>query len=210
MADNGQDGGEAVGAPGAGASTAAVDGAVALSPLMARADVAVAAFFGLAAATLAVVMPMLIASGGIETERDFTTLSPALIPRLAFGCLSVLAILAMVSAVRAVRRGTGRIRSDEFVWMRRVGIAALIAIGYAASVTWLGYTLATMVMTGVMAYFLGLRNPIAFVPGVVVVPIVIHFVFERLLLISLPRSSIESIGLVEDALMRGLVQIFIP
>jgi hypothetical protein len=43
-----------------------------------------------------------------------------------------------------------------------------------------------------------------------VVPVLIRFVFERLLLISLPRSSIESIGLVEDAVLRFLSQVFIP
>ena len=187
-----------------------IDAAVALTPLMARIDVAVAALLALTAATLAAAMPMLIASGGIDTERDFATLPPAVIPRLAFGCLAVLAIAALVTAVQTMQRGVGRPRADEFGRMQRAAIAALIAIAYAASVTWLGYTLATMLMTAAMAYFLGLRNPLTFIPGVIIVPVVIRFVFERLLLISLPRSSIESIGAVEDAVMRFLVHIFIP
>ena len=190
------------------ASSAEIEAAVALSPLMARVDVAVAAIVALSAATLTVAMPMLIASGGIEPGRDYVTLSPVLIPRLAFGCLTILAIFALISAVQTVRSGIGRPRADEVGRLERAGVAALIALGYAATVTWLGYILATMLMTVVMAYYLGLRNPLMFIPGVVVIPVAIRFVFERLLLISLPRSSIESVGLVEDAVMRFLVRIF--
>ncbi|MPZ57649.1 MAG: hypothetical protein GEU91_14345 [Rhizobiales bacterium] len=193
-----------------GPSAAEIESAVAFSPLMARVDVAVAALLALVAATITVAMPMLIASGGIDTERDFSTLSPALIPRLAFGLLTVLAIVALMAAVRTVRSGVGRPRAAEVGRMQRAAIAALIAIAYAASVTWLGYILSTMLMTVAMAYYLGLRNPLTFIPGVIVVPVAIRFVFERLLLISLPRSSIEGIGLVEDAVLRFLTRIFIP
>jgi hypothetical protein len=78
-------------------------------------------------------------------------------------------------------------------------------LAYALTVTWLGFILATMIVAVVLSYFLGLRNPLAFIPGVVVVPVLIRFIFERLLLISLPRSRIESIGQIEDQLMRFLV-----
>ena len=200
------EGGDGAGAP----ATGEIDAAVALTPMLARLDVAVAALLALVAASFTVAMPKLIASGGIDTERDFSTLSAALIPRLAFGMLTVLALIALVPAVQTMRSGIGRPRADEPGRMLRAAIAAVIAIAYAASVTWLGYTLSTMLMTGAMAYYLGLRNPLAFIPGVIVIPITIHFVFERLLLISLPRSSIESIGLVEDAVTRFLVHIFIP
>lgn len=191
------------------ASAAEVDAVVALSPLMARLDVAVAAIFVLMAATIAAAMPMLIASGGIETERDFSTLSPALIPRLAFAILAALAFMAMISALRTVRSGIGRPRDSELPGIQRAAVAMIIAIAYAMSVTWLGYILSTMLMTAAMSYYLGLRNPLAFVPGVLVIPVVIRFVFERLLLIALPRSEIESIGAVEDALMRFLTRILI-
>jgi hypothetical protein len=191
-------------------SAETVEAAVAFSPLMARLDVAVAVVLALVGAALTIAMPQLIAEGGIATERDFTTLSPALIPRLAFGCVTVLAIAAIVPAVRAVLSGIGRPRAGELVRMRRAAVAALIAVAYAASVTSLGYILSTMLMTAVLAYYLGLRNPLAFIPGVLILPIAIRFIFERLLLISLPRSSIEGVGLVEDAVMRFLAGIFIP
>jgi hypothetical protein len=202
--------GERTLAPATELSAAEIDAAVALSPLMARVDIAVAAVLALVAAAITLAMPMLIASGGIDTERDFSTLSSALIPRLAFGCLTVLAIVAMVQAVETVKGGIAGSRIDEVGRMQRAAVAALIAFAYAASVTWLGYILSTMLMTAAMAYYLGLRNPLTFIPGVIVVPVLIRFVFERLLLISLPRSSIESIGAVEDAVLRFLAHIFMP
>lgn len=187
-----------------------IEQVIAFTPLMARLDVAVAAVMALIAATITIAMPKLIASGGIDTERDFSTMSPALIPQLAFGLLTVLALAAVVPAVRTVRSGVGRPRADELGRLQRAGVATIIALAYAASVTWLGYILSTMLMTAAMAWYLGLRNPLAFIPGVIILPILIRFVFERLLLISLPRSSIESIGAIEDAVMRFLIHIFIP
>jgi hypothetical protein len=186
-----------------------IDAVVAFSPLMARLDVAVAAFLALLAATIAAAMPLLIASGGIEVEHDFSTLSPALIPRMAFVVLSGLSLVALFTAVQTLRAGAGQPKENELQGMQRAAIAMIIAIAYASSVTWLGYILATMLMTAAMSWFLGLRNPLGFVPGVVIVPVVIRFVFERLLLIALPRSEIESIGVIEDALMRVLTRTFL-
>ena len=201
--------GDGSGAQTAEPSAEAIEHAIALTPLMARLDVAVAAIVALIAATLTVVMPMLIASGGIDTERDFATMSPALIPRMAYGILTVLALIVMISAIQTVRSGVGRPRENELAGLRRAGIAAIIAVAYAASLTWLGYILATMLMTAAMAFYLGLRNPLTFIPGVIIIPVAIRFVFERLLLISLPRSSIESVGFVEDAVLRFLAHIFL-
>jgi hypothetical protein len=66
-----------------------------------------------------------------------------------------------------------------------------------------------MIVSAVSSYFLGLRKPVLFVPGVLVTPIVIRFVFERLLYISLPRSEIETVAVVEDAVIGLLVRILL-
>lgn len=201
--------GERNGARTAEPSAEAIEQVIALTPLMARVDVAVAAIVALSAATVTVAMPKLIASGGIDTERDFATMSPALIPQIAFGTLTVLAIIVLISAIQTVRSGIGRPREAELSGLRRAGIAGIIVVAYALSVTWLGYILSTMLMTAAMAGYLGLRNPLTFIPGVIVIPIAIRFVFERLLLISLPRSSIESVGVIEDAVLRFLAHTII-
>ena len=43
----------------------------------------------------------------------------------------------------------------------------------------------------------------------VLMPIVVRFIFERLLLISLPRSDYEAIAVVEDAIMKFLSGVFL-
>lgn len=198
------EGGDRTGTRTTDPSPEVIEQVIAFTPLMARLDVAVAAIVALTAATITIAMPKLIASGGIDIERDFATMSAALIPQIAFGILAALATIVLVSAVQMVRSGIGRPRAAELSGLRRAAIALAIAVFYALSVTWLGYILATMLMTAAMAGYLGLRNPLTFIPGVLIVPIAIRFVFERLLLISLPRSSIESVGVVEDAVMRFL------
>lgn len=181
----------------------------ALSPLMARLDVVVTSLICLVAALLAVIMPSLVISGGIVIGRSYSTMSPSLIPRVIFGVLAVVAAFAAVAAYRRLRQLATESPGDEFDRFIRAGFVALVILFYALTVTWLGYILATMMVAAVISYFLGLRNPLAFVPGVLIAPILIRFVFERLLLISLPRSRIESVGEIEDAIIRFLVNTFI-
>jgi len=64
-------------------------------------------------------------------------------------------------------------------------------------------------VTAVTSYFLGLRRPLAYVPGVFVVPIAVRFIFERLLYIALPRSEIELVAAIEDAVIGVLVKILL-
>lgn len=177
----------------------------ALSPLLARLDVIVTALICIAAGLLSIMMPRLVESGGIEIGRSYATMSASLIPRTIFGALAVVAAVATIAAFNRLRRSDTTNPGDELERFGRAAIVALIILAYALTVTWLGFILATMIVAVVLSYFLGLRNPLAFIPGVVIVPVLIRFIFERLLLISLPRSRIESIGQIEDQLMRFLV-----
>ena len=83
-----------------------------------------------------------------------------------------------------------------------------IAAGYAYFVTVLGFGLATLIMTAMVSVFLGLRQWWAVLSVSVLAPIVIRFIFERLLLISLPRSEFEFIAAIEDGIMKFLTSIF--
>jgi hypothetical protein len=177
-----------------------------LSPLLARLDIVVTGLICLAAAALAILMPQLVESGGISIGRSYATMSASLIPRLIFGVLAVFAAIATVAAVGRYRNIETVSPGDEFDRFSRAAFVALVILFYALTVTWLGFILATMIVAAVVSYFLGLRNPLAFIPGVVIVPIVIRFIFERMLFISLPRSRIEAIGQIEDQLMRFLAE----
>lgn len=180
-----------------------------LSLQMARLDVAVTALLCVCAALLAILMPDLVVSGGIIIARSYQSLSPSLIPRLAFGGLAVVSAIAAIAAYNRLREGDFERPADEADRFRRAAIMACIVLFYALSVAWLGFIPATMIVAFLTTWFLGLRNPLLFIPGVIVLPVVARFVFERLLLISLPRSHIESLGRIEDATMRLLVDLLL-
>lgn len=179
------------------------DGEIAppLSPLMARLDVAVSALIALVAGAIAVAMPRLVESGGIDTQRDFATLPAALVPQLAFATLAVVSLISLVSAVRRLKTEPGVTPADEGDRLQRAAVMVLITGAYAAGMDTLGYVLDTMLMSAIVAFYLGLRNPLAFIPGVIIVPFLIRFIFERLLLISLPPSQIEFVGQIEEAVL---------
>ncbi len=179
------------------------------SRLLARVEVAVAVLLTLGAGAIAIFMPRLIGRGGIETARDFLTISPAFFPALAMGLLTVVCVPYAINAVRGLAKSNEAHTGEDLVRLKRAGFMVVIAICYAASMSWMGFILATMLMALIVSYFLGLRKPLAFLPGVIMVPIIIRFVFERLLYIALPRSEIEFVAAIEDALIRFLVTVLL-
>ena len=177
--------------------------------VMVRFEVVVGIVITGLAAALCIWMPALIASGGIESAQDFTTLTPVFFPRLALGVLALLGLVYVIQTVWNLQHSTPGHSVEETGRIMRAGLMAVVTVVYAIVVPWLGFTISTMVMTAFVGVFLGLRHPLALVPGTVVIPIVIRFVFERLLLISLPRGSIESFARVEDALMTYLANLIL-
>jgi hypothetical protein len=179
------------------------------SAIMRRLEVLLAAILTCCAAGLAIFMPDLIATGGIESSQDFVTLSPVFFPRLAFGILALICLGYTVNSARQLRPGSFSFGTDEADRYTRAGFMMTVAVFYAFLVAWLGFIPSTMVMTAVVAIFLGITSPLALLPGTIFIPIVIRFIFERLLLIALPRSEIEFIASMEDSLMKFLSSIFL-
>jgi len=175
--------------------------------LMAQTELVVAVFLTGAAAGLVLFMPELIGSGGIETGRDFLTFTPAFFPRLTMGLLALVSLRYVAEAWRTHADSTGNHTAEELERLKRAGFMIVIAVFYAGFITWMGFILSTMLVTLVVSYFLGLRNPLAFLPGVIAVPIVIRLFFERWLYIALPRSEIEFVAAIEDAVILFLVTV---
>ena len=123
------------------------------------------------------------------------------------GLLALTCVPYVLAAVRNFARSSKHDISEQLAALRRAGFMMVIALCYAGTMAWLGFFLATVLVSAVCSYFLGLRKPLAFVPGVILVPIIIRFVFERMLYIALPRSEIEFVAGIEDAAMRFLVNI---
>lgn len=188
-------------------SPAGTEGGLASSRLLARAEVAAASLLFLGAVGLIVFMPALIGSGGIETGRDFLTFTPAFFPRLTMGLLAIVSLRYVAEAWRGQALATGNHTAEDLDRLKRAGFMVLIAVFYAGFITWMGFILSTMLVTAAVSYFLGLRNPLTFLPGVVVVPVVIRLFFERWLYIALPRSEIELVAGIEDAVILFLVAV---
>lgn len=192
-------------------SPTGTEGGGGLSPsrLLARVEISVAVLLCIGAAMIALFMRRLIGSGGIETARDFLTLSPSLFPQLAMVLLAAVSASYAIDAWRNHARVEQSHTYEDVDRLKRAGFMVVVAICYAALITWMGFILSTMLVSGILSWFLGLRKPLTFLPGVVIAPIAIRFVFERLLYIALPRSEIEFVAAIEDSLIRLLVWIFL-
>lgn len=179
------------------------------SPIFAWIEVLVAAGFTATGVLLAIFMPALIGAGGFETAEDYLHLTPDFFPRLTMVLLAAVSLRYLVGAVRDVAGSTGRQDPEDLKKLSRAGFMVAVALCYAAVISWLGFITATMLVTVAVSYFLGLRNPLAFLPGVIVVPIAIRFIFERLLFIALPRSEIDVIAGIEDAVIGVLAKVLL-
>lgn len=179
------------------------------SPTMLRLEICLAAAMMLLSAGFVVFMPYLIASGGITSAQDFLRLTPIFFPRLAFSVLAALCALYLMDAWRRARY----IRSDadpgEAARFRRGVLMIVIVAAYSLLVSALGYGLSTLLMAAAVIWYLGIRQIWIIAPVAILMPIVVRFVFERLLLISLPRSDYEAIAVVEDAIMKFLSGLFL-
>jgi hypothetical protein len=178
------------------------------SPVMVRLEAVLAAALTLIAAALSIFMPNLIATGGIPAAQDVTTLSPIFFPRLAFGLLTLLCLKYLGQSILKLRDISGGGMTDDADRFLRAALMMAIAAGYAYFVTEVGYGLSTLIMTAVIAVFLDLRKWWTIVSVSILVPIVIRFIFERLLLISLPRGEYEFIAGIEDEIMKFLSDVF--
>ena len=155
-------------------------------------------------------MPGLIAQGGIPAaQTDFLKLSPIFFPRLAFALLAWLGFTYFLGNLRQLPMASeGKIFEEKRTLVRVLTLYA-IAVVYPFLLPWLGFTLPTILLMGSMTLFLGTRIWWQVVGFSLLTPVTIRFVFERLLAISLPRASIQSIEAAEEALMQMLVSILL-
>ncbi len=178
----------------------------AISRTQAVLEVAAAALIILIAGGLALSMPWLITESGFNPIQDFIQLSSAFFPRLTFGVLAVLGAIYLGRAALVLRASPGA----GFVWWdpryRNVVLLVVLASLYFYSMPWLGFSVATGLSTLALAVLVGGGRWWLVACLALIAPVTIRFVFERLLLISLPRSEFDAIAVPEEALMQWLVR----
>ncbi|MBT3351758.1 MAG: tripartite tricarboxylate transporter TctB family protein [Nitrospinaceae bacterium] len=169
----------------------------------------VGGLFTVGSLTLFVMMPSLIAQGGIpEAQTDFLRLSPVFFPRLAFAILSGLSLTYFISTARTLNQAEDGGIFEEQGTLPRILTLYSFAVVYPFLLPPLGYVISTIFLIGGMTLFLGTRIWWQVLSFSIFTPIMIRFVFERLLAISLPRSEFELIAVAEEGLMQILVSIF--
>ena len=179
------------------------------SPMMLRLEIYLAAAMMLLSVGFAVFMPYLIATGGITAAQDFLRLTPVFFPRLAFAVLAALCAFYLLDVWRRSRYVQSAANPDEAARFRRGVVMIVVIAAYSLLVSALGYGLSTLLMAGAVIWYLGIRQIWIVASVSVLMPIVVRFIFERLLLISLPRSDYEAIAVVEDAIMKFLSSVFL-
>jgi len=169
-------------------------------------EAVVAALIVCAAGGLALAMPLLVAESGFNPIQEFIQLSSVFFPRLTFGVTAVLGIFLLARALRAYRVEA----SGQLAWWnpkyRNVVLAVVFATVYFHLIPWLGFSVATALVTVALAQLVGGGRWWHVACLAALGPVVIRFVFERLLLISLPRSEFDWIAVPEEALMQWLVR----
>jgi hypothetical protein len=169
-------------------------------------EVAAAALIVCAAGGLALGMPWLVAESGFNPIQDFVQLSPVFFPQLTFGFLVVLGMILLARTVYAFRvEASGRLAWWDPKY-RNVILAVVLATLYFYLISWLGFSVATALVTVALAQLVGGGRWWHVACLAVLGPVVIRFVFERLLLISLPRSEFDWIAVPEEALMQWLTR----
>jgi putative tricarboxylic transport membrane protein len=180
------------------------------APSRARAllEVVAAALIACAAGGLGVAMPALVAESAFDPPHDFIQLTPLFFPRLTFGVLAVLALVYLAQALHALRfTAAGKQQWWDPKYNNVIAMTVLAAL-YFVLLDWLGFTVSTAVMTVAMAALVGGGRWWHVACLALLAPVTIRFVFERLLLISLPRSELDWIADREEALMQLLVRVF--
>ncbi|MBI3126793.1 MAG: tripartite tricarboxylate transporter TctB family protein [Candidatus Tectomicrobia bacterium] len=153
-------------------------------------------------------MDRLIAEGGMREAQQFIRLTPVFFPRVAFG---LMAVLGAIHGYRAWRQLSETAPPGPGSWIekyRNVVLVGAFILAYALLLPKLGFTAATLVGIAAVTATLGSRTWWEILPVSLLSPLVIRFVFERVLLIALPRSDFEFIAVPEEALMKFLVRLF--
>lgn len=165
--------------------------------------VGVSALITAGAVYLFFAMPGLIAQGGIPAaQTDFLKLSPIFFPRLTFILLAVLGLSYFVGSVRGLASTVeGGIYREKGI-LPRVIILYAIAVVYPILLPWFGFVVPTIFLMAAMTLFLGIRSLWQALGFSILTPVMIRYIFTRLLAISLPDSEFDWLSDAEEALMR--------
>ena len=130
----------------------------------------------------------------IETKR--LSMSPAFYPRLIIITMAILSLVFALSNYRKYRktadsalpREPGKKVSILGESSHRTLITVGIMLGYIYLIEFVGFLYATPLGLGALMYHMGTRRIKTFCLVMIGVPLILYFVFERIMLVILPRG----------------------
>jgi len=126
---------------------------------------------------------------------------PALYPRVLIILLAVAMVVRLLQQLRENRAEVpmrpvdsesppeeGAEFNEELIDSRRVAIAIGLSVLYVLSTLFLGWPIATFILTLVFLFLAGKRNPVFIVPTALVLSLGFTYVFVKIVYISLPTG----------------------
>jgi putative tricarboxylic transport membrane protein len=151
---------------------------------------------GLLLFILCVVLYLLIPSQITMIETKRLSMSPAFYPRVVIITMAILSLAFVLSSYRNSRKAPdptspaeqgkgGPILGEDSL---RTLITVAIMLGYIYLIEWIGFLLATPIGLGALMVHMGNRRLRVLCLVMIGVPLVLYLVFERIMLVILPRG----------------------
>lgn len=144
----------------------------------------IALMMGISSLAILLLIPRAVQGETLAAIRNLN--SPAFFPILAAG------LVLLSSVAIGVQAMTGLPEADTIIELplswKRFGLAALLIGSYAVAIALIGMNVATLMLLTLMPWVFDYYNFKLILPVAVGVTAVIYFLFEKVLLILLPRG----------------------
>ena len=136
----------------------------------------------------------------IEVQR--LSMSPAFYPRLVVAAMAVLALIYLLSSFFKEKKGTKNnpgskeldVAHNEIAILGknplRILTTAAILLGYIYLLEFTGFLIATPVGLGAFMFHMGNRRIKVFCLGMIIVPLVFYYFFQKVMLVILPTGTL--------------------
>jgi hypothetical protein len=149
--------------------------------------------FAIAALAFAVIMMALIGDQTKFIKRLQWTHQPGFWPAVSLGGMIVFGLLYAIGSVRSRHReGSSSSRAVElFLWLRASEFAVWFMV-YVFAVPWLGYLMSTVVLSALLAFRVGYRDPKT-IASAIAVGIGIVLIFKTFLSVKIPGGAVYEV-----------------
>lgn len=140
-----------------------------------------------------------VQTGNIKTAKN-AAVQPSTFPRIMIIGMTVFTVILLVQSVIKLLKMeqtdplAQKAPSMNFVKDKGV-LAALFLIALCALYVWgfrtLGYVLVSMILSGIVMWLIGVRNPVQLVLIAVLVPLGMWLVFYKLLQVNIPMGVLQ-------------------